>query len=58
MVGSKALCYVGSLTRSAHTTGLKALASTGRPTWVSNLLVVLCGEKGTQPVVNTGSQYQ
>ncbi len=25
---------------------------------VSNLLVVLCGEKGTQPVVNTGSLYQ
>ncbi|MFF4378709.1 SPFH domain-containing protein [Kitasatospora sp. NPDC001547] len=25
---------------------------------VSNLLVVLCGERGTQPVVNTGSLYQ
>ncbi len=25
---------------------------------VSNLLVVLCGEKGTQPVLNTGSLYQ
>ena len=25
---------------------------------VSNLLVVLCGDKGTQPVVNTGSLYQ
>ena len=25
---------------------------------VSNLLVVLCGEKGTQPIVNTGSLYQ
>jgi regulator of protease activity HflC (stomatin/prohibitin superfamily) len=25
---------------------------------VSNLLVVLCGEKATQPVVNTGSIYQ
>ena len=24
---------------------------------VSNLLVVLCGERGTQPVVNTGSLY-
>ena len=25
---------------------------------VSNLMVVLCGEKGTQPVLNTGSLYQ
>lgn len=25
---------------------------------VSNLLVVLCGERGTQPVVNTGTLYQ
>jgi regulator of protease activity HflC (stomatin/prohibitin superfamily) len=25
---------------------------------VSNLLVVLCGEKGTQPIVNTGTIYQ
>ena len=25
---------------------------------VSNLLVVLCGDKGTQPVLNTGSLYQ
>lgn len=24
---------------------------------VSNLLVVLCGERGTQPVVNTGTLY-
>ena len=24
---------------------------------VSNLLVVLCGERGTQPVVNTGTIY-
>jgi hypothetical protein len=24
---------------------------------VSNLLVVLCSERGTQPVVNTGSLY-
>jgi len=24
---------------------------------VSNLLVVLCGERGTQPVVNVGSLY-
>jgi hypothetical protein len=25
---------------------------------VSNLMVVLCGERGTQPIVNTGSLYQ
>ncbi|HZS86760.1 MAG TPA: SPFH domain-containing protein, partial [Chloroflexota bacterium] len=25
---------------------------------VSNLLVVLCADRGTQPVVNTGSLYQ
>jgi hypothetical protein len=25
---------------------------------VSNLLVVLCGERGTQPVVNAGTIYQ
>jgi acetaldehyde dehydrogenase (acetylating) len=25
---------------------------------VSNLLVVLCGEQATQPVVNTGTLYQ
>ena len=25
---------------------------------VSNLLVVLCGDRGTQPIVNAGSLYQ
>ena len=28
-----------------------------RATMVSNLLVVLCGERGTQPIVNAGSLY-
>jgi hypothetical protein len=28
-----------------------------RAVMVSNLLVVLCGERGTQPVVNAGSIY-
>ncbi len=28
-----------------------------RAAMVSNLLVVLCGERGTQPVVNTGTLY-
>jgi regulator of protease activity HflC (stomatin/prohibitin superfamily) len=29
-----------------------------KATMVSNLMIVLCGEKGAQPVVNTGSLYQ
>jgi hypothetical protein len=29
-----------------------------KATMVSNLLVVLCSDRGTQPVVNTGSLYQ
>jgi SPFH domain/Band 7 family protein len=29
-----------------------------RATMVSNLMVVLCGDRGTQPVVNAGSLYQ
>jgi hypothetical protein len=28
-----------------------------RAAMVSNLLVVLCGERATQPVVNTGTLY-
>jgi hypothetical protein len=29
-----------------------------RAAMVSNLLVVLCGDRSTQPVVNTGTIYQ
>lgn len=29
-----------------------------KATMVSNLMVVLCGEKGAQPIVNTGTLYQ
>ena len=29
-----------------------------RASMVSNLMVVLCSERDTQPVVNTGSLYQ
>jgi hypothetical protein len=29
-----------------------------RAAMVSNLMVVLCGERDTQPVVNTGTLYQ
>ena len=29
-----------------------------RATMVSNLLIVLCGERAAQPVINTGTLYQ
>ena len=29
-----------------------------KATMVSNLMVVLCGEKGAQPILNTGTLYQ
>lgn len=35
-----------------------ALDEERKAAMVSNLLVVLCGERGTQPVVNTGTIYQ
>lgn len=38
--------------------GVVKLDEERKAAMVSNLLVVLCGEKGTQPVVNTGSLYQ
>ncbi|MCY4011731.1 MAG: SPFH domain-containing protein [Gammaproteobacteria bacterium] len=38
--------------------GIVDLDEERKATMVSNLLVVLCGDKGTQPVVNTGSLYQ
>ena len=34
-----------------------ALADARRAAMVSNLMVVLCGERDTQPVVNTGTLY-
>ena len=37
--------------------GLLQLDDERRAAMVSNLLVVLCGERGTQPVVNTGTLY-
>ena len=37
--------------------GVVNLDNERRAAMVSNLLVVLCGERGTQPVVNTGSLY-
>ena len=38
--------------------GIVDLDEERKAAMVSNLLVVLCGEKGTQPVLNTGSLYQ
>ena len=37
--------------------GVVELDPERRAAMVSNLLVVLCGERGTQPIVNTGSIY-
>jgi len=37
--------------------GMVQLDEERRAAMVSNLLVVLCGERGTQPIVNTGSIY-
>jgi hypothetical protein len=38
--------------------GIIALDNERKAAMVSNLLVVLCGDKSTQPVVNTGTIYQ
>lgn len=38
--------------------GVVQLDEERKAAMVSNLLVVLCGERGTQPVVNTGTIYQ
>ena len=38
--------------------GVVELDEERKAAMVSNLLVVLCGDRGTQPVVNTGSLYQ
>jgi predicted transcriptional regulator len=37
--------------------GVVTLDEERKAAMVSNLLVVLCGERGTQPVVNTGTLY-
>lgn len=43
---------------SLSSRGIIDLDEERKATMVSNLLVVLCGDKATQPVVNTGSLYQ
>lgn len=40
------------------TRGVVQLDEERKAAMVSNLLVVLCGERGTQPIVNTGTLYQ
>ncbi|HKX92429.1 MAG TPA: SPFH domain-containing protein, partial [Sphingomicrobium sp.] len=37
--------------------GVVELDDERRAAMVSNLMVVLCGERDTQPVVNTGTLY-
>jgi hypothetical protein len=39
------------------TRGIVELDEQRKAALVSNLLVVLCGDKGTQPVLNTGNPY-
>ena len=41
-----------------NTKGIVHLDEERKATMVSNLLVVLCGERGAQPVLNTGTLYQ
>jgi hypothetical protein len=38
--------------------GIVELDNERRATMVSNLMVVLCGEREAQPVVNAGTLYQ
>src|SRR5207342_1146325 len=38
--------------------GIVSLDEERKAAMVSNLLVVLCGERGAQPIVNTGTIYQ
>ena len=43
---------------SVSAKGVVHLDEERKATMVSNLLVVLCGDKDAQPVVNTGTLYQ
>ena len=38
--------------------GIVSLDDDRKAAMVSNLLVVLCGERSTQPIINTGTIYQ
>ena len=53
----EAALYIDQHTRRARSLVVE-LDEERKATMVSNLLVVLCSEQATQPVVNTGSLYQ
>ena len=53
-----AVSMVGMALAKLKEQGMVELDQERKAAMVSNLLVVLCGERGTQPVLNTGSLYQ
>jgi hypothetical protein len=53
-----AVSMVEMALNSLASRGIVELDSERKAAMVSNLLVVLCGERGTQPIVNAGSIYQ
>ena len=53
-----AVGMVKSALEQLSSEGIVELDEERKATMVSNLLVVLCGDKGTQPVLNTGTLYQ
>ena len=52
-----AVSMVGMALEQLRAQGVVELDEERKATMVSNLLVVLCGERGTQPVLNTGTLY-
>jgi regulator of protease activity HflC (stomatin/prohibitin superfamily) len=52
-----AVGMVGMALDKLRTQGVVELDEERKAAMVSNLLVVLCGERGTQPVLNTGTLY-
>lgn len=52
-----AVSMVGMALEQPGRQGMVQLDEERKATMVSNLLVVLCSERGTQPVVNTGTLY-
>ncbi|GLQ97201.1 SPFH domain-containing protein [Dyella mobilis] len=52
-----AVGMVGMALDKLRTQGVIELDEERKAAMVSNLLVVLCGERGTQPVLNTGTLY-
>jgi len=48
---------VGMALEHLKARGVVELDEERKAAMVSNLLVVLCGERGTQPIVNTGTLY-